>query len=160
MGHVVISIADCRVSADPEVEFITFSLGSCIGVTIWDPEKRVGGMLHCLLPDSALAPHKGEVNPAMFADTGLPQLFRSVYELGGVKRRLEVKIAGGARFFATTPALDIGARNYAMVRKLFWRNNVMVRSEHVGGTISRTMRLNIGTGAVSVENRKMGRLAI
>ena len=157
---VVVDIADYKVSADPGTELITYSLGSCIGVTIWDPVVRVGGLLHFMLPQASLAPHKAKSRPGMFADTGLPALFRAAYELGAVKKRLTVKVAGGSRLFETSEDMNIGKHNYTALRKLFWRNNVLIDGEHVGGEISRTMRLQLDTGQVTVENRKMGRVPI
>jgi chemotaxis protein CheD len=157
---LVVDISDLKVSKDPNVELITYSLGSCIGVAVWDPEARVGGMLHYMLAESRLAPSKAKSKPAMFAETGIPMLFRSVYALGGVKRRLIVKVAGGAAMFETKEEYDIGRHNYIFLRKIFWKNGVLIASEHVGGCISRTMRLHIGTGRVSIHNQHMKQLVI
>lgn len=149
---VVVDIADMRTSADPSCELVTYSLGSCIGVSLWDPDRHVGGMIHYMLPDSALSPDKAKANPAMFADTGVPLLFRSLYELGAVKRRLVVKVAGGASLLDDKGTFNIGQRNYVMLRKLFWKNGVLIDAEDVGGAASRTMRLNVGTGRVTIKN--------
>lgn len=155
-----VDIADFKVSADPRVELITYSLGSCIGVSIWDPKVQVGGLLHFMLPDSKISPAKARQKPAMFADIAIPLLFRSAYELGAIKSRMVVKIAGGAKFFDTGPSMDVGKHNYVTLRKIFWRNGVLIEGEHIGDHISRTMRLDIATGQVTVENQKMGRIAI
>ena len=157
---VTVDIADMQVSADPEVELITHSLGSCIGLAIWDPVVRVGGMLHYMLSDSKIAPERALVTPAMFADTGVPALFRASYRLGASKKRMIVKVAGGAKLFKTNDAMDVGRHNYVMLRRILWRNKIFIDGEHVRDCISRTMRLSIGTGYVTVENRKMGRIAI
>lgn len=157
---LVVDIADLKVSADPSTELITYSLGSCIGVAIWDPRAHVGGLLHYMLSDSRLSPEKAQDNPEAFADTGIPLLFRSAYELGAVKRRLIVKVAGGAALFNTGDSMNIGKHNYVMLRKIFWKNRVLIDGEHIGDHISRTMRLQVGTGCVTVENRKMGRIEI
>ena len=160
MPTTVVEIADFKVSNDPTVELITYSLGSCIGVAIWDPFALVGGMLHYMLADSTISPDKAVAKPAMFADTGIPLLFRSAYAVGASKKRLIVKIAGGASMFQTSERLDIGKHNYLALRKIFWRNNVLIESEHTGGSISRTMRLEIGSGLVTVGNHKMKHVAI
>ena len=91
---LVVDIADFQVSADSSADLITYSLGSCIGVSIWDPEAHVGGMLHYMLPESSISPEKAKLNPAMFGDTGIPSLFRAAYELGASKKRIIVKVAG------------------------------------------------------------------
>ena len=107
----VVGIADSRVSADPGVTLVTYSLGSCIGLSIWDPQVRVGGLLHYMLPDSALSLEKAKANPDMFANTGIPNLFRSAFKLGAVKKRLIVKIAGGSQLLDDNGTFNIGKRN-------------------------------------------------
>lgn len=149
----VVDIADFKVSNDPDVELITYSLGSCIGVAIWDPVAQVGGLLHFMLPDSKLSRGKAHARPAMFADTGIPLLFRSAYELGAEKKRLVVKVAGGATLLDDKGTFNIGKRNYAALRKLFWKNGVLIDGEHVGGQYSRTMMLNVPTGRCVVRIR-------
>lgn len=149
----VVDIADLKVSDNAEETLVTYSLGSCIGVSIWDPIAKVGGMLHYMLPESSLSPDKAKANPAMFADTGIPLLFRTAYALGAVKKRVTVKIAGGSQLLDDKGTFSIGKRNYVMLRKIFWKNGVLIDGENVGGSISRTMRLNVGTGCVSLKMR-------
>jgi chemotaxis protein CheD len=153
MSNIVVDIGDMRVSADPGVELITYSLGSCIGVAIWDPEVHVGGMLHYMLPESSISPQKAKKNPNMFGDTGIPSLFRAAYELGAVKKRLIVKVAGGSCLLDDNGRFNIGKRNYTILRKLFWKNGVLIDSENVGGNLSRTMRLRIADGQVVIRNQ-------
>ena len=151
-----VDIADFKVTAQPESELVTYSLGSCIGVAIWDYETHVGGLIHYMLGDSKIAPTRARQHPAMFADTGLPLLFRSAYALGAEKRRLVVKVAGGAKLFESSHRMDIGYHNYTMLRKIFWKNSVLIDTEHTGGQVSRTMRLDVDTGRVTIENRRLG----
>lgn len=149
-----VDIADLAVSNDPQVTLITYSLGSCIGVTLWDPMARVGGLLHYMLPEAALSPEKAKRNPAMFCDTGVPLLFRRAYELGAVKQRLIVKVAGGAQLLDDNGTFNIGKRNYLALRKLFWKNGVLIDAEQVGGTLSRTLRLDLRTGITTLKTRE------
>ncbi|MCP4590016.1 MAG: chemotaxis protein CheD [bacterium] len=149
----VVDIADLAVTKDPQATLITYSLGSCIGVSIWDPEVRVGGMIHYMLPESALSKEKAKANPAMFADSGIPVMFRSAYELGAVKKRMVVKVAGGSQLLDDKGTFNIGKRNYVMLRKIFWKNGVLIDSENVGGSISRTMKLEVQTGRVTLRIR-------
>ncbi len=150
---LVVDIADFQVTDDPRVEIVTYSLGSCIGVTIWDPDAHVGGMVHYMLPESSLAPDKAKANPAMFADTGVPALFRAAYELGAQKKRMVVKVAGGSNLLDDNGTFNIGKRNYVMLRKIFWKNGILIDAENVGGSISRTLRLSVSTGRVTIKNR-------
>jgi len=144
--EVVVGVADCRVSNQPESAIVTYALGSCIAVVIHDPVSQVGGILHFMLPESSLDASKAEKNPFMFADTGIPALFHQAYAKGAEKSRLVVCVAGGAQVIDDTAAFNIGKRNCLAVRKVLWRAGVMIRSEAVGGTESRTVRLEVGTG--------------
>lgn len=97
MNSVVVGVADCRISTSTDVVLVTYALGSCIALMIHDPVAKVGGLLHYMLPESSLDQQKAHQNPFMFADTGIPLLFRSAYEQGADKRRLVVWAAGGAQ---------------------------------------------------------------
>lgn len=125
---------------------VTHALGSCIGVSIHDPFAKVGGILHYMLPMSSLDKEKAEKNPLMFGDSGIPEFFKEAYKLGAKKERLRVVIAGGANVIAGSHQFDIGNRNIVIARKLFWKNNILIAAENVGGTIPRTMYLEVGTG--------------
>jgi len=151
--NVVVDIADLAVSKDPGTVLITYSLGSCIGVSIWDPVAKVAGLLHYMLPDSTISPEKAAKNPAMFCDTGIPKLFRAAYELGATKQRMVVKIAGGSQLLDDNGTFNIGKRNYLALRKIFWKNGVMIKSENVGGSVSRTMKICVADGAVTLKTR-------
>ena len=150
----MVDIADLAVSKDPGATLITYSLGSCIGVCIWDPAAKVAGMLHYMLPESSISVEKAKANPAMFCDTGVPKLFKAAYELGANKRRMVVKIAGGSQLLDDKGTFNIGKRNYLAIRKVFWKNSVMIDSENVGGSISRTVRIDVATGVVIMKTRE------
>lgn len=148
MARIVVGVGDMAVSNRPDDVLITYSLGSCIGVAVYDPTVRVGGILHYMLPESSIDPEKARKNPAMFGDTGIPLLFKECYKLGATKTNMIVKVAGGGQILDENGIFNIGKRNYMILKKLFWRNNVRVAAEDVGGSINRTMRLEIGTGRV------------
>lgn len=152
-GAITVGVADIALSDDPNASIVTYALGSCIGVTIYDPVAKVGGMLHFMLPLSKVNKDKAAKRPAMFGDTGIPLLFRSAYELGAKKERLIVCAAGGAEILNDDGHFCVGSRNRTMLRKLFWKNNILLSADETGGTISRTMVLSLDTGRVSIRNR-------
>jgi chemotaxis protein CheD len=143
---VVVGMADCRASADPGRVLVTYALGSCIALVVHDPAARVGGMLHFMLPDSALDAQKAQRNPWMFADTGIPLLLRAVREAGASSRRLAAYAAGGARVNDEGGIFNIGKRNALAMRKLLWKEGLMLREEELGGAVPRSVRLEIGSG--------------
>lgn len=155
--RLTVGVGDLIVSDDPDAEIITHALGSCIGVTIHDPVAQVGGMLHFMLPESRSNPERAAQSPAMYGDTGIPLLFRSCYELGAHKQRLVVCAAGGAEILDPEGVFKVGMRNRTILRKLFWKNQVLMAAEDTGGNHSRTLTLNLRTGAVTI--RSQGKLS-
>ncbi len=146
MNLLTVGVGDCKVSNGAESVLATYALGSCIAVAIHDPVAGVGGLLHFMLPESSLNPEKASRNPFMFADTGIPLLFRAAYQLGAEKRRLVVHAAGGAQVMDESSVFNIGKRNHLALRKILWKAGVMIQGEEIGGTNSRTVRLEISTG--------------
>lgn len=136
------------VSRDQQSGLITYSLGSCIGVAIYDPVAGVGGLLHYMLPESQIDLQKAQKNPFMFADTGIPMLFKEAYRVGASKSRIIVKVAGGSQILDDSGFFNIGKRNYMALRKILWKNNVLIKAEDVGGQVSRTVRMDLATGKV------------
>jgi chemotaxis protein CheD len=155
----IIGIADMKISSRADDVLITYALGSCLGITVYDPVVKVGGLIHIMLPISTVNPAKAVENPLMFVDTGVPELFKACYKLGAKKERLIVKVAGGASLQnnENSDQFQIGKRNFLMLRKLLWKNNVLIKSCDVGENFSRTMSLNIGTGEVvlKINNQEM-----
>lgn len=150
---VVVAMADMAVSDDVTAELATFSLGSCLGLAIYDAAVHVGGLLHFMLPDSTIDPIKGREAPFMFADTGIPLLFRTAYQLGADKSRIVIHVAGGAETINQHAYFNIGKRNCDALRQILDRNGVRLCGQCVGGHVSRTVRLNLADGSVTVKSR-------
>ncbi len=148
MKPLVVGIGECLVSKDREGTLITYALGSCIAILIHDPVAGVGGLLHYMLPESSIDSVKAQQRPFMYADTGIPLLFQTAYKLGAEKSRLYVAAVGGAQVMDPHGTFNIGKRNHLAMRKIFWKAGVMVKTEEVGGTASRTVRLEIATGTI------------
>jgi chemotaxis protein CheD len=153
LTQVTVDIAEYKVTDDPESVLVTYALGSCIAVILHDPVRQVGGMIHYMLPLSETSPEKAKDRPAMFADTGIPLLFTAMYGLGCEKKDLVVKVTGGGALYDDKGMFNIGQRNYTVLRKLFWKNGVIISAEDVGGAKSRTAKLNVGTGRVTVRSQ-------
>jgi len=147
-----VGMCELAVSQDIGATLVTYSLGSCLGVTLYDPEACVGGLLHCMLPLSKTDAEKAAAKPAMFTDTGFIALLNAVLELGAQMDRLVVKVAGGGAPMDAGGRFKIGERNHAVLRKLLWKNNLLIAAEDIGGTKPRTMRLRVADGAVTVSS--------
>ena len=148
----IVGVADMKISAEKDDLIVTHALGSCLGITIYDPVACVGGMLHVMLPLSTIDPNKAAANPYMFVDTGVPRLFIECYKAWASKERLLVKAAGGACVHGNEEDdfFQIGKRNFTLLRKLLWKNGVLLKAHDIGGNRSRNMTLEIGSGEVTV----------
>jgi chemotaxis protein CheD len=150
LTSLVVGISDCKVSRDPDTVLVTYALGSCIAVTVYDPITKVGGMLHYMLPESAMDPSKAQQNPCMFADTGIPRLMQAVQAAGGDSRRMVVRLTGGAQVLDHQGTFQIGKRNYLAAKRILWKAGILISAEAVGGEVSRTTRLEVATGQMWV----------
>jgi chemotaxis protein CheD len=153
MRHVVL-VGDMKVGNKEDI-LVTHALGSCLGLMIYDPVAQVGGLLHAMLPLSKINPQKAELNPFMFVDTGVPILFKTIYSMGGQKSRMIVKAAGCGQPLGNNEMFRIGERNYTILKKLLWKNNVLLDSEDVGGSASRTIHFILSTGKVIISSSNM-----
>ncbi|MCF8061982.1 MAG: chemotaxis protein CheD [Deltaproteobacteria bacterium] len=157
---ITVGVADMKVSNDPEAILVTYSLGSCIGIAVYDPAVQVAGILHFMLPDSSLDPVKAKSRPYMFADTGIPPLFKEAYKLGAKKQRMRIIVAGGAQVLDQQGFFNIGKRNHMAVRKIFWKNRAMVSHEDVGGNVNRTVKLAVKDGSCRLKVSGRGELLV
>jgi chemotaxis protein CheD len=150
--RIIVNIADFAVSRDQDVTLVTYALGSCIALMLYDAMTKAAGMVHYMLPHSATNPQKAAVTPAMFADTGVPLLFHSMYDLGCNKQDLVVKVAGGGQLYDDNGVFEIGKRNLVVLHRMLCKTNVTVAAQDVGGCKSRTVTLEVATGRCVVHS--------
>lgn len=151
-----VGMADYKVGRSPST-LISYGLGSCIGISLYDPQTKIGGLLHIMLPDSTQA--RVSDNPAKFADTGLPLMLNDVLGMGASKSRLVAKIAGGAQMFAFSNATDImrvGTRNAEAVKKILREMGIRVIAEDTGGSYGRTVQIDLTNGVYKVKTIDRG----
>lgn len=150
----VVGMADMKISnADGDI-IVTYALGSCIGLTVYDPLSRVGGMMHAMMPDSKIDPPRSKENPFIFVDTGFPLLIGECFKYGAKKERLQIK-AAGCSALKTGHFFKIGYKNFNCLNDILSSYNLSLHAYDVGGEASRTMKLAISDGEVLVEdNRK------
>jgi len=150
-GRVVVGIGELAVSDRAGEIIVTHALGSCIAVCLFDPVAGVAAMLHFLLPEGAINAERARVQPATFADTGIPLLFQSAYKYGLDKRRTIVKLVGGAEVGEPDrTSFQIGRRNALAAKNLLWRNGVLVKAQDVGGHTARTVHLTVQDGRLQI----------
>lgn len=153
---IKVGMADYKVGKNP-ASLISYGLGSCVGIALYDPLSKVGGLAHIMLPDSTQA--RSNENPAKFADTALPRMLDEVVKLGAVKSRIVAKIAGGAQMFVFANASDImrvGERNAEAVRIILRNLDIKVIADDTGGNYGRTVELKLDSGIFRVKTIDKG----
>lgn len=148
---ITIGISDSAVTSDPESQLITYALGSCLGLVAYDSVNHVGGMIHCLLPLSRNNVSRAKENPFMFVDTGVPLFLNRFFDMGGEKKNMVLKVAGCGNMMDEDGRFNIGQRNHTVLRKILWKNNLLIKAECVGGVQAKTMKLDMKTGEVLIK---------
>lgn len=145
-----VGIADMKITRQ-EGLLITYALGSCIGISFWDPMIKLGALLHIMLPERG---RTNNDNVFKYADSGIAETLRKLGAYGGTKRRLVCKIAGGAKMFEMKGVGDlgnIGERNIQMVKKIMLSEGLHISGEDIGANYARTMSLDVSTGEVRIK---------
>lgn len=147
MGNLIkVGMADLQVAKAPD-SLITLGLGSCIGLTLYDPVTKVGGMVHYMLPDSTQL--KNNTNIAKFGDTGIRELYNQMIKRGAVPRRMVAKIAGGAKMFEVSGLSNVGhvgERNAEQAKKMLKELQIPLIASDTGLNYGRTVTLDCETG--------------
>ena len=153
--RIIIHVSDAKVSNSQADILTTYSLGSCIGVCLYDASTHIAGMLHYQLPDSKMDIERAKHKPFMFADTGLKIVVEKMVDMGAKRKRMQVKIAGGASMDSGPKGFDIGKRNHLALRKIMWKNGMFIDAEDIGGATPRNMYMNVENGTVTVRSNGM-----
>jgi chemotaxis protein CheD len=148
--RVVVGVGDMAASNNTGTMLSTYALGSCIGVIAYDSAARCGGILHLMLPEASVSPQKAATQPAMFADTGLPLFFKALMGLKAERAHLKLFVAGGASVLAGHDPFKIGERNTRFTMDFIAQNRLNLIKTETGGTVNRTVHLELSTGNVSL----------
>ena len=147
MGELIkVGMADLKAGRPPDT-LTTLGLGSCIGLTLYDPVSKIGGLVHYMLPDSTKL--KNNTNIAKFGDTGIRELLKQVLASGANQRRLVAKIAGGACMFemsGLSSVGNVGARNAEAAKEILKELKIPLVAEDTGLNYGRTVELKCETG--------------
>ncbi len=152
LNQIVVSIADMKISNNPNDVLVTYSLGSCVALAVYDPYSHTAGLIHIMLPESSIEKQLTNLNPYKYVDLGVPALYKSLFKTGIKRNHLITKVIGGSNVMDKNNYFNIGERNYLAVRKMLWRNNMIIHKEDVGGNKSRTVRIFTATGKVVISN--------
>lgn len=153
---IKVGMADYKVGRAPSV-LISYGLGSCIGISLYDPQTKIGGLLHIMLPDSTKS--RSSENRSKFADTGIKDMLNELLKMGASKSRLVAKIAGGSQMFAFANASEImrvGSRNAAASKEILSSLSIPVIGEDTGGNYGRTVQIDLSNGVYKIKTIDKG----
>ncbi|MCD4813108.1 chemotaxis protein CheD [bacterium] len=159
--RIKVGMASWKIARDKD-SLITFGLGSCVGLGLWDPQTKIAAMAHIMLPDSKQPRFKQELNPAKFADTAVMVMLERFPQLGVPVARLQAKVVGGANMFvfgnknSNTDSLNIGQRNIIAVKEKLKEAGIFLASEDTGGTSGRSVEYFSETGMMRVRTALAG----
>jgi chemotaxis protein CheD len=156
-----VNFSEMRISRDPAETLVAFSIGAGIGVTAFDPAMGIGGILNFILPDSTNANGVDpEKVPLMFADTGVPFFMNAFLEHGASAKSMKLVVAGGAHILDQTGRFNIGQKNLEALKTCLARYSLKIQHEDIGGTCSRTLSLEIGSGCSCIKVFGQGEVKI
>jgi chemotaxis protein CheD len=150
-NSVNVRMAEQAIGKDPTL-LITIGLGSCVGVALYDPDNKIGGLIHIMLPEN-----RNGSKLTKYADTGIPLLIERLEKYGASKKNIVAKIAGGAHMFCLTdenPGLNIGSRNIEAVFRILAQEEIQIIGSDVGGNYGRTMEFFTTDGTVLIRSYK------
>lgn len=153
---LVVRVADAKVGMAGDV-LVTYGLGSCVAIMLYDATVLVGGMAHILLPTPLLA--KPGASPQKFPETAIPRLLEEMAAIGANHRRVTARLVGGAAMFGKmVPAgsIQMGERNLVAARRTLNTHNIPVVGEAVGGDFGRSVHFHVDTGVASISSVKAG----
>ena len=157
MEFIYVGIGEFAVSRNPNHILKTMALGSCVGVIVRDAKSGGAGLLHVALPDSSINQKRAQEKPGSFADTGIPALLKAMRKVGyDGTSRLTVKLTGGASIMDPNNTFNIGKRNILAIKKILWGFRMGAISEDLGGSISRSVSVEIETGRVTITSPGRG----
>ena len=150
-NKITIGIADMKM-AQKEGTLITYALGSCIGICLYDPAIKLGALIHIMLP---LNMETGRKNTMKYADTGIRETLKMMEAKGASRASITAKIAGGAKMFEVSGGGslgNIGQRNIESVHLILKKEGIKLLKEDVGGSVARTLSFDVSTGMGSIRS--------
>ena len=150
--RLVVGVGDLAVSNRENLTISTYALGSCVALVAYHPQRRAGGLIHLMLPESRLSPDRARKHPAVFADSGLALFFRELEGIGLRSKELRFFMGGGANVINQGNDLfRIGERNVAATKAFLQGRGLRAHLSSTGGFSNRTVHLELATGVLTIK---------
>lgn len=153
---IEVDVAEVKI-AQPPAKLVTRGLGSCLGITIYDPIKKIGAMAHTMLPDIDKARIKS--NPCRFTNSAIRKMVEDLEKLGSKREHLVAKLFGGAHMFSfigSDSVLNVGQKNGEVALTTLKELGIKVKAQETGGTFGRTIELNLENGKAWIKTISLG----
>jgi chemotaxis protein CheD len=151
MGEIInVGLGEIKLSSNVDDVLVAYGLGSCLGIGIYDPTLQLAGLLHAVLPGH---PNGRLDTNSRYVDTGIEMLLSEMQKAGAIRRRLVIRMAGGANMLNApgfSQAFNIGTRNVEAALATFGRMHMQLSSYEVGGTTGRTVRFYVSDGRMTI----------
>ncbi len=158
---IKVGMADWKFGRNNDV-LVTFGLGSCVALALWEAKDKLAAMAHIMLPDSKLIRYRQEVSPAKFADTALTAMLEELQKLGYNKERFQAKVVGGANMFTFAGktiggnSMNVGQRNVLAVKEELRKLQIPLVGEDTGGTSGRSVEFYAANGILRIRTAMFG----
>ncbi len=153
---IKVGISDLNVAKNGDT-LVTFALGSCVGICLYDPYSKVAGLSHIMLPSSVGFEHLKQ--PYKFADSAIPLLVKMMEQNGAKRVFLKAKIAGGAQMFGglnNSAINNIGERNVEAVKSKLAELKIDIIAEDTGKNYGRTQYFSSADGVMTIKSATKG----
>jgi chemotaxis protein CheD len=148
---LMVGMAELVVSQDPRLVLCAGPLGAGLGIALYDPIAKIGGLLHAMLPDSGINPHRAGSCPSLFVDTGFAAMLNRACSLKAKPERLLIYVAGGGQVLDESPSFNLGKCNQDACLRLLAQQGLKASAHHIGGLTDRTMQISLDTGEVRLQ---------
>ncbi|WP_298271684.1 chemotaxis protein CheD [Geobacter sp.] len=152
MSRIIsVGISEFKVAAAPSI-LMTYGLGSCVGIALYDPVALTGGLAHTLLPAPVRTMEQAEKS-AKFTCWAIGLMVEELVKCGCASDRLVAKLAGGATMFEPQHRSThggIGERNVSAAREALERCRIPLVAEDTGDDYGRSLEFNTATGIIMV----------
>ena len=156
-----VNFSESKISTNPSETLVAFSIGSGIGVSMYDAVTGVGAVLNFILPDSAtILAERAAHLPCMFADSGMQTLLDALSDIGVKTETMKIVIAGGAQILDQPTGFNIGLKNHQAILSILSRQNLILHHEEIGGCTRRTLSLDIRSGCSTIQTAGKGEASI
>ena len=147
--EIIVEVSSFYIAGNP-TQLMCLGLGSCLGIAMYEPQAKLGGLAHAMLP--LFQEGRNKTNLAKYVDTSIYLMVDGILEKGGKKNNIYVKLVGGSRMFAniTDDTLDIGRRNIKAAHETLKKERIKLKAEEVGGTCGRTIYFDLTTGKIQI----------